>query len=128
MLVGIAPRTSGPGRATRKNALDSPIGVNWPGLGAIIRVNHALSIPLDARCGFGPARPTLLIQRRYEVARQKRNVMDKSHVVGLGRAVARSDAEGAAHPTHPATKRAAAVNRVVLPHVCRYTTQHPRTV
>ena len=35
-------------------------------------------------------------QRRYEVARQKRNVMDKSHVVGLGRAVARSDAEGGA--------------------------------
>ena len=48
------------------------------------------------------------LQRRYEVARQKRNVMDKSHVVGLGQAVARSDAEGgAAHPTYPAAKRAA---------------------
>ena len=60
-------------------------------------------------CG-PPTMPFARVQRRYEVARQKRNVMDKSHVVGLGRAVARSDAEGgAAHPTHPATKRAVAI-------------------
>ena len=38
-----------------------------------------------------------VIQRHYKVARRKQNMMHKSHVpVGLGRAVAQSDAEGRA--------------------------------
>ena len=64
--------------------------------------------------GIAPA-----LQRRYEVARQKRNVMDKSHVVGLGRAVARSDAEGGAAGRAGTPCRDFVASRIVSNRNCR---------